>query len=54
MTRYQELMDQADFYKSEAIKHRHSWIKKTLFSWIANKYQGKARKLSIAEALKCR
>jgi len=52
MTNYQKLMDQADFYTTEARKHKDDPIKKMIFKWLAKKYTDKALRLPIMEALR--
>lgn len=49
-TKYQRLKEQADFYTTEANRFYHNPIKRTIFMFLARKYDRMALHLTIAEA----
>ena len=52
MTRYQQLRNEADFYTSEAIRHYHNPIKRLIFTFLARKYERKARRQASVEVIR--
>ena len=52
MTKYQGLIEQADFYTTEARRHYHNPIKREIFKYLARQYEKKALKLTVKEAIR--
>ena len=54
MTRYEDLMNQHDFYETEAnhAKESKDLVKYKIFKALAKEYKDKALNLTIAEALR--
>ena len=51
MTRYEQYMNNHDFYESEAIKTSNP-VKRMIFRYLAEDWKRKALNLKIAEALR--
>ena len=52
MSKYEEMMDQRDFYQSEALRFKDDPEKSAAFTMLAEDWEKKARNLKIEEALK--
>lgn len=52
MSRYEEMMDQRDFYQSEALRFKDDEQKAQAFKMLADYLETQARDMTIGEALR--
>ena len=52
MSRYEELMDQRDFYQGEALQYKDDETKSNAFKLLADDYERRAGELTIEEAMR--